>query len=278
MSWWVKEHIAVNDDETKQLCSIEADNQTSLPAADQTATSGFIIVRGSSALVLDTGDRYILDSGGTWRQQPSGVQLDLSGYATTQDLADGLASKVDTTTYTAGQAAQETEIGVVSAQGAKNMLKPNNAAGHTLTTHGRTFEVLADGGIKITGETPDSSYADFYVSGTWGNRDPMINGTEDNCILSFECAEQLQTQNLYIRAVDRRTGSTASTATARLNQETAFTFPITTVLITVQPSVVLPAGGITVYPMIRRAEITDNTYEPYAPTNRELYEMILALQ
>lgn len=110
MSWWVKEHLAVNDDETKQLCSIEADNQTSLPAADQTATAGFIIVRGSSALVLDTGDRYIMNSGGTWIQQPSGVQLDLSGYATTQDLTDGLAGKVDTSTYNAGQAAQDTVI------------------------------------------------------------------------------------------------------------------------------------------------------------------------
>jgi hypothetical protein len=34
----------------------------------------------------------------------------------------------------------------------------------------------------------------------------------------------------------------------------------------------------TFYPMIRRAEIADNTFQPYAPTNRELYEMILALQ
>ena len=110
MSWWVKEHIAVNDDETKQMCSIEADTQTSLPAADQTATAGFIIVRGSSALVLDTGDKYIMNSSGTWRQQPSGVQLDLSGYATTQDLTDGLAAKVDTSTYTAGQAAQDAAL------------------------------------------------------------------------------------------------------------------------------------------------------------------------
>lgn len=94
MSWWIKEHIAVNEDETKQLCSIEADNQTSLPASDQTATAGFIIVRGSSALVLDTGDRYIMNSSGAWIMQPSGVQLDLSGYATTQDLTDGLAAKV----------------------------------------------------------------------------------------------------------------------------------------------------------------------------------------
>ena len=110
MSWWVKEHIAVSDDEKQQLCSIEADNQTSLPAADQSATAGFIIVRGSSALVLDTGDRYSMNSAGTWVQQPSGVQLDLSGYATTQDLTDGLAGKVDTSTYNAGQAAQDAAL------------------------------------------------------------------------------------------------------------------------------------------------------------------------
>lgn len=110
MSWWVKEHIAVNEDETKQLCSIEVDTAADLPAADQTATAGFIIVRGSSALVLNTGDRYIMNSLGTWMLQPSGVKLDLSGYATTQDLTDGLAAKVDNTTYTAGQAAQNAAL------------------------------------------------------------------------------------------------------------------------------------------------------------------------
>ena len=31
-------------------------------------------------------------------------------------------------------------------------------------------------------------------------------------------------------------------------------------------------------PMLRHAEIVDTTFVPYAPTNRELYEMILALQ
>lgn len=110
MSWWIKDHIAVNEDETQQLCSIEADTQSSLPAVDQSATAGFIIVRGSVALVLDTGDTYKLNSGGTWVQQPSGVQLDLTGYATTQQLTDGLEAKVDITTYTAGQAAQDAQI------------------------------------------------------------------------------------------------------------------------------------------------------------------------
>jgi hypothetical protein len=36
--------------------------------------------------------------------------------------------------------------------------------------------------------------------------------------------------------------------------------------------------NLTIKPMLRYASITDSTFVPYAPTNRELYEMILALQ
>lgn len=110
MSWWISEHIAVNEDETQQLCSIEVDTAADLPAADQSATAGFIIVRGSDAKDVDTGDVYIMDSTGAWKLQPSGVRLDLTGYATEQYVDDGLAEKVDTTTYTAGQAAQDAAI------------------------------------------------------------------------------------------------------------------------------------------------------------------------
>ncbi|MBP3248957.1 MAG: hypothetical protein KBI35_05120 [Ruminococcus sp.] len=35
--------------------------------------------------------------------------------------------------------------------------------------------------------------------------------------------------------------------------------------------------NVTIYPMIRDASITDPDYEPYAPSNRQLYEMILSL-
>lgn len=278
MSWWVMEQVSVNESGTQSLVNIQCDDVSDLPSPDQTATAGYTIVRGSQAKVLATSENYILGSTGTWVKMEDGVKLDLTGYATEQYVDDGLADKVDTSVYSSGQAAQETEIGVVVAMGAKNRLKQDNDAGYTLTTHGRTFEVLADGGIKITGDTSDSSYADFYVSGKWGGRDVILNSSEENCILSFDCSDALQTNNLYIRAVDRRTGSTANTAIARLRQESEFNFPITTVLITVEPSVVLPSGGITVYPMIRNAAIKDPAFSPYAPTNRELYEMILALQ
>ena len=110
MGWWVKQHIAVNDDETKQLCSIEVDTAADLPAADQSATAGFIIVRGSDAKDVDTGDVYIMDSTGAWKLQPTGVQLDLTGYATESYVDTGLADKVDVTTYTTEQAAQDAQI------------------------------------------------------------------------------------------------------------------------------------------------------------------------
>lgn len=35
--------------------------------------------------------------------------------------------------------------------------------------------------------------------------------------------------------------------------------------------------NMTIRPMIRHAEIADDTFVPYAPTNRELYEMILTI-
>lgn len=195
----------------------------------------------------------------------------------TETTLDTVPTEKSTNAITSGavytdSANQQLEIDYAINTGAKNVLEFDNATGYILTTHGRTFEVLADGGIKITGDTPDSSYADFYVSGTWGNREPILNESEESLIISLKCSDPLQTDNLYIRAVDRRTGTTASTATARLNQESEFNFPITTVLITIQPDVVLPSGGVTVYPMIRNAVIRNSTFEPYAPTNRELYE------
>ena len=189
MSWWVKEHIAVNDTETQQLCSIEADNQTSLPAADQSGTAGFIIVRGSSALVLDTGDRYIMNSVGTWIQQPSGVQMDLSGYATQQDLTDGLAAKVDTTTYTAGQAAQDTVIA-----GKASVSTFNITLSTQITASEYSYSCIQTGDIVTVcfrivlaaGLTANTSYSLFQLpSGTYPRITVAGTGYADSKVCTF---------------------------------------------------------------------------------------------
>ena len=110
MSWWIVDFKSINENGTEGLCDIECDTAASLPAADQTLTAGIKIVRGSKALDLSTGDRYKMNSSGSWVQQPSEYSLDLTGYATEQYVDSGLAAKVDTTTYTAGQDAQDAVI------------------------------------------------------------------------------------------------------------------------------------------------------------------------
>lgn len=269
MAWWVKNHIAVNDDETKQLCSIESDTQTSLPAADQTATAGFIIVRGSDALVLDTGDRYIMNSAGTWVQQPAGVHLDLSGYATTQDLEDGLAGKVDTTTYTAGQAAQDAEISYSINTGAKNLLLYNGYASGA--TNGVTYTINTDGTITVNG-TPQGtapSYIEIQLNGNAVNISRFCDGHH---ILSGCPAGGSDTS--YRMYAARSTYSRFDYGDGVLLTETA----MTDVRLVIYIANGYTANNIIFKPMVRRADIADAAYQPYAPTNRELYEMILALQ
>lgn len=266
MSWWVKEHIAVNEDETKQLCSIEADAQTSLPAADQTATAGFIIVRGSSALVLNTGDRYIMNSLGTWMLQPSGVQLDLSGYATTQDLTDGLAAKVDTSTYTAGQAAQDNEISILAAQGAKNLF-PITAISQTIG--GVTFTVNGDGTVTANGTKTNN---DWFVLSENNSFDA------NTYTLSDGLPEDTTGSRLVISTAQSMSAAIMLTGTGVRTQTKKFTTAQTGLYYAIRIESGSTVNNLTFKPMIRRAEITDNTFVPYAPTNRELYEMILALQ
>lgn len=269
MSWWVKEHIAVNEDETKQLCSIEADNQSSLPAADQSATAGFIIVRGSVAKDVSTGDEYIMNSSGTWIQQPSGVQLDLSGYATQQDLTDGLADKVDTTTYTAGQAAQDAEISYSINTGAKNLLLYNGYGSGA--TNGVTYTINTDGTITVNG-TPQGtapSYTEIKLNGNSVNISRFCDGHH---ILSGCPAGGSDTS--YRMYAARSTYSRFDYGDGVLLTETA----LSDVRLVIYIANGYTANNIIFKPMVRRADIADAAYQPYAPTNRELYEMILALQ
>lgn len=269
MSWWVKDHIAVNDDETKQLCSIEVDTAADLPAADQSGTAGFIIVRGSDAMVVDTGDRYIMNSAGTWIIQPAGVQLDLSGYATTQDLADGLAGKVDTAAYTAGQAAQDDLINYTINNGAKNLLTYNGYGSGA--ENGVTYSINTDGTITVNG-TPQGtspSYIELKLNGHAANISRFCDGQH---ILSGCPAGGSDTS--YRMYAARSVYSRFDYGDGVILTETA----LTDVRLVIYIANGYTANNLVFKPMIRRAEITDSTYVPYAPTNRELYEMILALQ
>ena len=261
MSWWVLDTVSINEDGDECLCDIQCDAAADLPAANQISTIGYTIVRGSTALDLATGDRYIMDSSGSWVQQPSEYQLDLTGYATQSWVSGELAGYVPTTTYSTDQQRQETEIGAVAALGAKNLLKVTASSGVLNTA---TIDIAGDGSIHITGQ-PTSNGAYVLSSGI----------------------ELVIPENAYILSMGAEAGNTKMSLSLRRKGTSQY------VDLYHAESRIIPAGTYDrahiylyadtvydthVYPMIRRAEITDDTYVPYAPTNRELYEMILALQ
>ena len=88
---------------------IICDTVSDLPAVN--AFSGISLYMGSVADIIQTGDRYKLNSSGTWIKQPAPTttQLDLSGYYTDAEtdaaISAALASYSDTAGLTAAIAA-----------------------------------------------------------------------------------------------------------------------------------------------------------------------------
>ena len=280
MSWWIIDTVSINEDGDESLCDIQCDTAADLPAADQTGTAGYTIVRGSTALDLATGDRYIMDSSGSWVRQPSQYQLDLSGYATQSWVNGELAGYVQLTTYTTDKAALETEIGEVVDEGAKNRFLYDKDVGTTETIHGRTFTIQSDGGVKIETTGAVDADADFYVLGVWSNRNTLFDAMGKEWIPVCNC--EMLSDFISLRIYNRSTGSTVASRTVTTNDNAgnSFDFDLTCAFIKIGSAQTIPSGGIVVYPMICTAHdwAVSQKFVPYAPTNRELYEMILALQ
>lgn len=261
------------DSNNKQvrLCRFEVDEISELPAQDVWASDGVIICMGSTAHVIGDNSEHMMDSSGMWVQQVAGA----SSY-TREEIDALLQGKVNTSTYSTDKAALNAEIAAVANAGAKNILW-DHEAGYSETLHGRKFTVLSDGGIKIEGTASDSTNADFYIIGSWSNRNVLLNESNERLTMRLSCTDDYGYNEIRFRIMDRSTGSTVSESAIDVNKDRTFSHIVTTVFISVWPIVTLPTNGIIVYPMIRSAAITDPTYEPYAPSNRELYEMILEL-
>lgn len=177
----------------------------------------------------------------------------------------------------ASQADQDAEIGAAEERGSKNLLKIENYdVGDPYTYGGRRFTVLADGGVKIETVGTVSGAVDFYLLGSWAETSFKIpSGEYKASLISTASAAGVQ-----ICVYDRSTGSTVSQLRVGLNYQSGadFNFGVTTAFISVAQNISTGENGVIVYPMIRPAAMKNPGFAPYAPTNRELYEMILALQ
>lgn len=167
--------------------------------------------------------------------------------------------------FEADQQRQETEIGVVATLGAKNLLEVTST---TRTVNGVTFTVNNDQTITVNGTNTGTSTALFVI-----NDIPLQSGI---AYTLSGCPSGGSSATYYIGSLDTTnwsefTTDTGNGGTATLDEPKTIRFRIGI------------RSGVTVNnllfrPMLRRAEITDASFVPYAPTNRELYEMILALQ
>lgn len=189
-----------------------------------------------------------------------------------QSLSARLAEKLDISdidsalsTESENPVQNKAVAGAVSALadcGAKNLL-PNP---HTSDVkNGVTITVNPDGSVLMSGTaTADVSLilpvilqpGAYILTGC-----PAGGGSGTNYRMPLRKIDG----NVYVGA-DYGSGYSFS-----VDEETAYN-----VLLYVPKNVV--CDNLLFQPMVRRAELTDSIYQPYAPTNRQLYEMILALQ
>lgn len=171
--------------------------------------------------------------------------------------------------FDADQQRQESEIGVVAALGAKNLLAYNGYG--TGTENGVTYTINTDGTITVNG-TPQGTSPSYIELKLNGNAANIARFCDGHHILSGCPAGGSDTA--YRMYAARGGYSRFDYGDGVLLTETA----LTDIRFVIYIANGYTANNLVFKPMIRRAEITDSTYAPYAPTNRELYEMILALQ
>lgn len=207
------------------------------------------------------------------------IEAELNGVKNARgsdSLADVLNSKAENATVTAAVAELNSAIGAVANSGAKNIV--NNTANTTTVSAGITWTKNPDGSMSASGTSTGVSavrVVGVQGSSTYASAVPIPKGRYIVSPSGFS-------DETYRIAIGIFADETSSRATTNV-YNAPYTFDITTDTARIDMSCVISraditANGETFYPMIRRAEIKDGTFVPYAPSNRELYEMILALQ
>ena len=188
--------------------------------------------------------------------------------------ADDIASEVSN--RTAADAELNSAIGVVANSGAKNIV--NNTADASRQIAGVVWTKNDDGSMTANNTSTGVSavrVVGVQGSSTYASAVPIPRGTYIVSASGFELTK-------YRFALGFFANENASREVTNIYNE-PYTLTVNSDTARYDLSCVIALSGEamdgeTWYPMIRRAEIKDGTFVPYAPSNRELYEMILALQ
>lgn len=239
---------------------LECDTMQDVPAATVFGY-GTKIAIGSTAHVIEDNSDLQINSSGVWIQQRAGS----STY--TRDEIDQMLAAI-----TATQQAQAAQINWNTDSGVKNILE--NTADATRTVSGVTWTKNADGSMTAAGTSTGVSavrVVGVQGSSSYASAVPIPRGKYIISASGFD-------DETFRIAIGIFSDSDA-TRTTRNIYNSPVEIEITTDTARFDFSCVISRSGVTTagktfYPMIRPAEITDNTYQIYAPTNRQLYDLI----
>lgn len=180
----------------------------------------------------------------------------------------GLSTNDFTNEDKAQISANSASIAAVANRGSKNLLK---IAATTQTVNGVTFTVNSDSTVTANGTNTGTGSATFMIV----PNTQAILIPDGNYYLSG-CPEGGSIDTFDLRWYQYSTGKSAY----NMGGDTLVTKSGNTGKSNI--AIVVKAGqtvdNVVFKPMLRDASIEDDTYQQYTPTNRELYEMILALQ
>lgn len=253
------------------LVHIQCDTAEELPNYDDFKTSkNILFYPGSVATVIDPRSGYKMKSDGTWVIQDVGndyyskEEIDdmIDDINDTDDMQDRALAEL----YGA-DANQQIEIDYSINTGSKNKLKTHRASGTSAT--GLTYTLNPDDTYSLGGTT--TAAANISAICTLADLDESWIGKTVILTGGISTAIRLSVYN-------------GNTQTEYTDSGSGTEFEITQEMISNPYTIRLLVNsgtdctGKVIKPMLRDKYIKSNTYEPYAPTNRELYQMILALQ
>ena len=186
-------------------------------------------------------------------------------YAAMNASISAKASQSDMTAAEERISGLESGLAATANAGAKNQL-PDNAT--TQTINGVTFTANADGSIELSGTATANAVYTIAAGITFsGEEDRFLSGCPDGGGISSYILQLRYDTTQQSVACNNPGGDTLF----RADTSQAYRAVI-------RIASGCTADGLVFRPMIRDAAISDGTYQPYAPTNRELYQMILALR
>lgn len=150
MSAWIKSYsIADISDQTQIVAQVECDTVSDLPAVDAFAPR--VLLKSSTAHVIDGNTAYELNSAGQWKLQDKSPYSDVY----TKSQVDSLLLDIDST-IAEERSTRRLQIAALIDSGAKNRLNVFATASQSI--NGIQWTINADGTVSASGTATANSF------------------------------------------------------------------------------------------------------------------------